>query len=183
MFEPGERHSFLDLVRPPAGYRLDAAVLVTYSLDFVALTAMFLALVDREAEGEGAPENDAETLQAITRLSHRVRVFVNRGQIAAGGLTKAFRVLSLYDNTVCEVCQTNGRFHPKAWVARYVPRQCTGMTRARPLVRLGCSSRNLTTSNNWEAFACLEGEEKFRFPRPGIGADAAAFFRQCRGSR
>ena len=44
MFEATQRQNLLDLLRPPAGYRLESAVGTTYSLDFVALTAALLAL-------------------------------------------------------------------------------------------------------------------------------------------
>ncbi len=123
MFEPAHRHNLLDLLRPPNGYRLDSAVGTTYSMDFVALTAVMLAFVDAEPEGEAGGSNQAELLRAITRLSHRVRIFANRGHIGIDrscGANKLF--FCLFDRIVSEVRPETGCFHPKVWAARYTPK-------------------------------------------------------------
>lgn len=76
MFEHTDRTNFLDLVRPPAGYRLEFGIGTTYSLDFVALTAALLALIDVDCNEAGSAQQ-VDTLHAITRVSERLRVFVN----------------------------------------------------------------------------------------------------------
>jgi len=157
MFEATQRQNFLDLLRPPAGYRLESAIGTTYSLDFVALTAALLALVDAEAESEESSTKHIDSLHAITRLADRVRVFVNRGQIS--GPRKVSRATVLYDRIVQEVCLPEGSFHPKVWVTHYRPRKSPGAPKRAGVLRLICSSRNLTTSQCWEAFVTCEGQE------------------------
>ena len=98
MFETTHRQNLLDLLRPPAGYRLDAAVGTTYSLDFVALTAVLLALVDAEPDDDEGTAKHVDSLHAITRLTDRIRVFVNRGQTSGPRLVS--RVTLLYDRIV-----------------------------------------------------------------------------------
>jgi hypothetical protein len=124
MFEANQRQNFLDLLRPPAGYRLESAIGTTYSLDFVALTAALLALVDAETESDESSTKHIDSLHAITRLADRVRVFVNRGQIS--GPRQVSRVTVLYDRIVQEVCLPEGCFHPKVWVTHYRPRKSPG---------------------------------------------------------
>src|SRR4051812_26654679 len=113
MFEATERQSFLDLLRPPPGYRLDSALGTTYSLDFVALTAALMAFVDAESESEDSSTAGPEALQAITRLVERVRVFVNRAEIH--GPSKVNRMTVFYDRIIREVRLPGGCFHPKVW--------------------------------------------------------------------
>jgi hypothetical protein len=157
MFEATQRQNFLDLLRPPAGYRLESAVGTTYSLDFVALTAALLALVDAEAESEDSATEHIDSIHAIMRLADRVRVFVNRGQILGPRKVSQFTVL--YDRIVHDVCLPEGCFHPKVWVMHYRPRKDAGAVKRHGVLRVICSSRNLTTSQCWEAFVACEGQE------------------------
>lgn len=154
MFEASQRQNFLALLRPPPGYRLEAAVGTTYSLDFVALTSALLAMIDTESEEDSA--KPIESLHAITRLAERVHVFVNRGQVQ--GPRQVSRVTVLYDRIVHEVCLPEGSFHPKVWVTHYRPRKIAGSGQRSELLRVICASRNLTTSQCWEAFVAFEGE-------------------------
>jgi hypothetical protein len=157
MFEATQRQNFLDLLRPPAGYRLESAIGTTYSLDFVALTAALLSLVDAESESDEISTKHIDSLHAITRLADRVRVFVNRGQIS--GPRQVSRVTVLYDRIVQEVCLPKGCFHPKVWVTHYRPRKSPGASKRPGVVRVICTSRNLTTSQYWETFVACEGQE------------------------
>lgn len=157
MFEPTERTNFLDLLRPPAGYRLESAVGTTYSLDFVTLTATLLCLIDVDGDSDGNDSQQIDTLHAITRLAGRVRVFVNRGQIS--GPSHVSKVTTLYDRIICEVSLAEGNFHPKVWVMHYRPRKVLGCEAVPGVVRVICTSRNLATSQLWEAFIAYEGKE------------------------
>ncbi len=164
MFEPTERYNLVELLRPPAGYRLNGAVGTTYSMDFVALTAILLAFVDSEIESSAEDAADVErsynpiqVLQAFLRLRDRVRIFVQRGGILAAGKTHRLSLQRLYDRIVTEVAPEHGCFHPKVWVCQFEPRQTVERQTARPLVRVICGSRNLSTSRCWEAFTAFEG--------------------------
>ena len=174
MFDVAERQNFVDLIRPPPGYRLEAAIGTTYSLDFVALTAALMAMVDAELAEEERRANPVECLHAITRLSDRVQVFVQRARIASP--RQVSRITLLYDRIVEEVQLPNGgSFHPKVWVTYYRPRH-TRETEGQPgIVRLICASRNLTTSQNWEAFVAVQGTEGKAKVGEAINSDIATF--------
>lgn len=174
--DPDQRTNFLDLLRPPSGYRLDAAAGTTYSMDFVALTAMLLAFVDAEAETETDKLNQVEVLRAITRLARRVRIFVDRGHISGAEARRHGKLSSLFDRIVREVTFDQGCFHPKVWVARYEPKASAQALGRKPMVRIVCASRNLTTSSCWELFAAFEGQENGGAPAANdFAADIANF--------
>jgi hypothetical protein len=174
MLEHTNRKSLVDLLRPPYGYRLETAFGTTYSLDFVTLTAILMAFMDREADDEGKPEHRVNALQAFVRLSKRVRIFVNRGSMLHPRHTKENRVANLYDQMVREVSFRQASFHPKVWLIWYTPR---AMTEASgPIVRLICSSRNSTTSQNWELAAALDGSSAGQ--KTQIGQQASVFMRK-----
>lgn len=165
----------MDLLRPPPGYRLDSAVGTTYSCDFVALTAVMLAFVDGEPESEAGTVNEVEVLRAITRLTKRVRIFVNRARFGIHRGAAGNRVCSLFDSIIRDVKYDTGCFHPKVWAARYVPLQFPGSESMRPIVRFLCGSRNLTSAQYWEAFVRFEGLEGKHNANCHLSAQAAAF--------
>jgi len=166
MFLPANRNEWTSLVRPPEGYRLDCAIGTSFGLDFTALTALLLAMLD-QPPGKAAWERHARRLQAITSLGDRVRVLVNRGQIHAD-IRKSNRVFALLDRIVDDVCIEGVAFHPKVWVLKYVPRRPVNLEASPPrkartasndaIYRLLCTSRNLTLYSSWEAVARLDGQ-------------------------
>lgn len=174
MFEASQRQNFLALLRPPPGYRLEAAVGTTYSLDFVALTSALLAMIDTESDED--PAKPIESLHAITRLAGRVHIFVNRGQVQ--GPRQVSRVTVLYDRIVHEVCLSEGSFHPKVWVTHYRARKIAGSNPPPELVRIICASRNLTTSQSWEAFVTFEGEVGKAKATSGLNAEIVGFLKK-----
>jgi hypothetical protein len=186
MFLPGSRHEWTSLVRPPIGYRLDAALGTTYCLNFTALTALLIASLDQQS-ARPSWDNRPQMLQMITRLGDRVRVLVNRGQIHAD-IRPENKVFTLFDRIVGEVRHDNGSFHPKVWVLKYSPRQPVDpearvsggpKTASRASIyRLLCTSRNLTLTSTWEAVICLDGrivsaEQGYSLE---MGRQVAAFF-------
>ena len=180
MFEPENRENLLDILRPPSGYSLSAAVGTTYGMDFLALTSAMLTLAGCDAEEE-APARVADSLKALIRLSDRVRVFVNSAQIGLPKGQEDSRLLAMYDRVVRYVWLENGSFHPKVWVMKYEARQTPEMVGKPVIVRLICSSRNLTRSHYWELFTCLEGVEG-RAGNDEIGPSVAAFLRKVAAS-
>src|SRR4051812_24817251 len=68
-------HGFLDLLQPPNGYRLGAAVGTTFGLSLDALIAALLSMCD--ADGEEMAKNPVAAVMAITRLNSKVRVLVH----------------------------------------------------------------------------------------------------------
>ena len=83
MLLPDSRTVAFDLIRPPSGYRLDFAVLTTYTLDLEALLVLPLSLL-AHADG-GLEELLADPLrlhQAIRDAGDRVHAFVDETGIA-----------------------------------------------------------------------------------------------------
>jgi hypothetical protein len=189
MFLPGSRNEWTSMVRPPDGYRLEAAVGTTYSLDFTALTAVLLASLDQQSDQQDW-EDQAQLLNAITRIGDRVRVLVNRGQIHAE-VRSSNRIFALFDRMIAEVRHANGNFHPKVWLLKYSVRQALDVDKrtagrskgpaSDAIYRLICTSRNLTLASTWEAVVCVEG--KIAMDREGaavqVGRSVAAFFERA----
>lgn len=175
MLEPSERTSFLDALRPPAGYRLEAGIGTAFSLEFEVLTAVLQAFVDAEVDEEAGCQDPAVVVQAIIKLSGRLRVFVNRGSILFDAGRRPSRLFALFDRIVRDITLPNASFHPKVWVLKYAPRRSPELAGAEPVYRLVCSSRNLSASKSWELGLRLEG---VREPRPSeIGRALASFCR------
>lgn len=187
MFLPGGRSEWTMMVRPPPDYRLVSAVGTTYGLDFTALTAVLLALLN-QSDDRVAWEDHARLLQAITRLSENVRVLVQRAQVHAE-VKQSNKVFALFDQMVDEVSHKNGNFHPKVWAFKYSPRRPVDVEEVRvgkakkspprdDIYRLLCTSRNLTLNSNWEAVICLEGRIKSHREdgSTGVGRSVADFF-------
>jgi hypothetical protein len=152
MLDPQNRRLLLESLRPPAGYKLDAAVGTTYSLDLLALMTAPLAfsLFDWE-DNEGRPMADPlALLEAVRRNADRLSIFCQAGEIKVPGQNR--RLLALLEECVIEVApRKGGIFHPKVWVLRFA-------ADASPtLYRLLCLSRNLTFDQCWDTILVLEG--------------------------
>jgi hypothetical protein len=157
----------MQVLRPPAGFRLDAAILTTFSLDFVTLAACLLAFSGEDSEedpddvlpvAEGRSQSDSLRMlqSALLRLPDRVRIVVNKGGLHASGMGRANRVYSLFSPLVGFVSVAPKRFHPKVFLMRFTSRGGG----EQPLLRLVCTSRNLTRGRCWELGVCLEGQPK-----------------------
>ena len=156
---PEDRKSwqgFLDLLQPPPGYRLGAALGTTFGLSTEALIAALLSMCD--ADGEELASNPVAAIMAITRMSAKVRVLVHPAT-TTGSLanTGSHRFIALLDRLVVEVQPASGLFHPKVWALRFehkgTPKEGTLPEIGRVLV----GSRNLTRSTSFELGAAFEG--------------------------
>lgn len=146
MFEPQSRISIYDIVRPPAGYAIDALVACTYSaaLDTVlSLPAAMLAdLPGMTARRPGT--FSAVELAALRRVCDRTLIFCQAGAIhPADQLPPA---IIEAERMVFEVrAPMGGTFHPKLWVIRFVDAETK-----RSILRLAILSRNLTADRSWD---------------------------------
>lgn len=177
LLQPDAREEFVERLRPPTGYRLAHAVATTYSLDFVALTAMLLGLLGEDPTEEEALEPEA-LLQVLLLASERVRVFVDRGQVQAlkhKRHQRAAKLVGLLDRVIHEVRLPQGRFHPKVWAIKYEP-VTSGATGkgTGPVYRVICSSRNITRSTTLEVATWLDSSPAATAGR--VGPSVAAFF-------
>jgi hypothetical protein len=148
--------SFLDALRPPPGWRVDRALISTYSAEPAAIAAALLALAGRDDErGSGSRVGLAH---ALLELRGRAFVILQRGRLTAprqGGA--ALRIL---DRFVREVHWNEGRdeegegrsWHPKCAVARLENEEGDGV-----LWRLHLGSRNLTRDLSWDMGLRIDG--------------------------
>lgn len=170
MLDPKDSVAFTDILRPPPGFVLDAAVGTTFSLDFEAFTAVLLAFVGAELDDD--KPDAASVLTAVARLRRRLCVFVNAGGFAPP--RKPSPLLALYGRVVRSVAIKDAAFHPKVWALKFVPLSKPEMRRSQPIYRVVCASRNVTDSGCWELGARFDGAIG---KGDGFGDEVAGFFR------
>ena len=152
MLSPDSRTTAFELIRPPSGYRLDFAVLTTYTLDLEALLVLPLSvLVHPDGGLEELLADPLRLHQAIRDAGDRVHAFVDEKGIA---IPRGARSLySMLESSVHPVRAPNrGAFHPKVWVARFTAADET----AEDLLRVAVLSRNLTFDRSWDVALASE---------------------------
>jgi hypothetical protein len=146
---PEERKNwqgFLDLLQPPQGYRLGAAIGTTFGLSMDVLVAALLSMCD--ADGEELANNPVAATLAITRMSPRVRVLLHPATASGPSVNQgANRFIALLDRLIVEIQPARGLFHPKLWALRFdhIGRPRDG--RSAEIGRVLIGSRNLTRSS------------------------------------
>ena len=134
MLQPTNRLTLIDSMQPPAGFRIESAMAVTYTLDLRALLAAPAALT---LTGRGSIASDAEgdrydpiehrydpiltrttMIHALRSHASKLTVFSQIGEIALPPSRRAFAFL---ERTVVPVTapRRGGIVHPKVWVLRY----------------------------------------------------------------
>jgi len=174
---PDNRIAFTEVFRPPAGYRLEAGIGTTYSLEFETFTALLLGFAGAEFPD---PATDAATaMAALAGLRKHLRVFVNAGGLGTSK-SEASRLYALYDAVLRPVRLSGAAFHPKVWVLQFVPHSRPEHRRGEDIYRFVCGSRNVTSSSCWELAVCLDGKpgEKNQF-----SSDLAAYLRRIPENR
>jgi hypothetical protein len=144
MLSPESRAIAMDLLRPPAGYRIDQVVLTTYSLDLDVLLALPLAVLAQSDRGiDELLEDPLLLLEALREAGDRVHVFVDEGGIAIPNTSRA--LYALLERSVHPVRASNGgAFHPKVWLVRFMGES------GNVLLRVAVASRNLTFDRSWD---------------------------------
>lgn len=170
MFEYNKRKNFLDLLKPPLGFKLDKAIGTTYSLDFMALTAALLALLDTEADDESGIIDPSDVFKIMAKLPNKIAVFVNKTCIDFLAAKIKNRLFELFDQIVHDKSLPNRNFHPKVWLLKYVSRSGNSS-----IYRVICGSRNLRIGNNWELGVVLEGKMSARRDISSLGASMSEF--------
>ena len=88
MLHPENRLTLIDAMRPPAGFRFESAMAVTFTLDLKALLAApaALTLTGYATRGGGEPGDDrlepVEFVHALRSHADRLTVFGQAGEIA-----------------------------------------------------------------------------------------------------
>ena len=151
MLSPDSRTVAFDLLRPPAGYDLDFAVLTTYTLNLEASLALPLGLVARADNGlEDLLADPLLLLEALRRAGERIHVFVDRAGIAVPRQRR--ELYALLEPSVHPVrAPGGGAFHPKVWALRFLSED------GAILIRVAVLSRNLTFDRSWDIALASEG--------------------------
>ena len=159
MLSPEARTVVIEFLRPPPGYRLDIALLTTYSLDLEALLAVPLAvLAESDDELDTLLADPLLLLEALREAGERVHVFVDQGGIA---IPRTHRELyGMLESSVHPVrAPRGGVFHPKVWTIRYSPMDADD---GDQLLRVGVMSRNLTFDRSWDVAIVSEASPSGR---------------------
>ena len=158
MLQPTNRLTLIDALRPPAGFHLESAMAVTFTLDLKALLAAPLALVHTRRDGIVSAESQYEPIELLHALrsnAGKISVFSQVGEIA---LPPSRRVFAFLEKAVVPVrAPLGGIVHPKIWVLRYedADEPKGGQQRERRL-RVLISSRNLTFDPSWDTVVRLD---------------------------
>ena len=172
MLHPDSRTIAFELIRPPTGYRLDFAVLTTYTLDLEALLVLPLSLLAHPDGGLEELLGDPLRLhQAIREAGDRVHAFVDQAGIAVPRGARS--LYSMLEPSVHAVSVPDGgSFHPKVWVARFTAAAGDAgdaEEEAPPdLLRVAILSRNLTFDRSWDV--ALASEAPRRDVKRRVGA-------------
>ena len=160
MLSPDSRRTALEMIRAPVGYRLDFAVLTTYTLDLEALLALPLSTLSHPDGGlEELLADPLKLYQAIQEAGERVHAFVDATGI--GVPRRARPLYSMLESSVHAVRAPNGgAFHPKVWVARFAAAEQAEAADDR--LRVAVLSRNLTFDRSWDVALTSEAELRSR---------------------
>lgn len=155
MLAPSNRLTLIDAMRPPAGFQLESAMAVTFTLNLhtlLAVPAAFTISGLDESENDGGPARPVELIHALRVNAGKLTVFSEAGYIS---LPPASRALGFLEGAVVPVkAPRGGIVHPKVWVLCYQEvkaGQAQG-TRLRVLI----SSRNLTFDPSWDTMLRLD---------------------------
>lgn len=142
---------YLDSLRPDFGWKVEFALISSYSVDLRAMVAAMLALaaVDND-RGSGSKVDFAN---AIETLENRFRVVSQKGRIIAP--RKPQKILALMDQFVREVDfnEAQRSWHPKAALVKTV-----SILDQQIQWRVWIGSRNLTRDTSWDVGLSLVGE-------------------------
>ena len=160
MLQPANRLTLIDAMRPPAAFRLQSAMAVTFTLDLRALLAAPAAMAFTHAAGiaddGGAYELEPiELIHALRSHANKITVFSQVGEIA---LPASRRVFAFLERAVIPVdAPRGGIVHPKVWVLRYeaVGEPRGGQPREQRH-RVLIASRNLTFDASWDTVVRLD---------------------------
>jgi hypothetical protein len=155
MLRPDERQHLLELLRPPAGCKLDFAVGTTFSLDLISalMLPLSFAFFDWEHPDGELVGDPLALLEALRRYGDRFTVFCQAGQIRLPQ-KKYDPLVTFLEPCIYDVESPDpaGVFHPKVWALRFLAED--GAVRYRVL----CLSRNLTFDRCWDTVVALDGE-------------------------
>ena len=180
MLKPkADRLNYAELLKPPEGYRLLAAVGTTYSLDLETLVAASLPMAIAENPERTALENPVCVMHALRRIADRVVLFCEDGQTKLP--RSPSKLLSFVERMIVRVDLPKDKketqypsFHPKMWFVDFVRAD------GGHLYRLIILSRNLTFDHSWDVGVVLESDRAATGKQRGIRNQLSAFLSYLR---
>ncbi len=167
MFKPNgnqDRRNYSNLLMPPTGYVLEKAIGTTYSLDLEALTAVSICLGLSGDIDSKAMQNPISMLNALQKVSDKIVIFCEAGQIKMPSKLNALSIL--LEKMVVSVALPKDKkigrypaFHPKTWTLCYVNED--GDRKYRFILM----SRNLTFDRSWDISFAMDSSDKVRQKR------------------
>jgi hypothetical protein len=160
MFKPTsakDRINYGEVLMPPVGYKLERAIGTTYSLDLETLTAVSIALGLIEDTDSELINNPISMLSALQKISDRIVVFCEAGQIKLPSKPNAL-CLTLEKMVVPVSVPFDKRinrypaFHPKTWLLEYSNED------GEKQYRFVVMSRNMTFDHSWDVACALDGD-------------------------
>jgi hypothetical protein len=141
---------YLDALRPEPGWRVELALIGSYSVDLVALAAVVLALAGLDDDRGSGSKVDLAT--AIELMRGRLRVLAQSGRVVAPAQSP--KVLSILDTFVADINsdEAAGSWHPKVSLTKL-----RSDSDGSEHWRLWLGSRNLTRDMAWDTGLVLVG--------------------------
>ncbi|MCY3926077.1 MAG: phospholipase D family protein [bacterium] len=158
MLQPTNRLTLIDALRPPAGFALESAAAVTYTLDLQALLAAPAAMALTGPDGIVPDDGRLEPIKLLHALRTHAGKLTVLCQAGAIALPPSRRVFAFLEGSVIPTLAPRGGIvHPKVWVLRYEAGEPPphGAGRQRRL-RVLVASRNLTFDASWDALVRLD---------------------------
>ena len=158
MLQPASRLTLIDAMRPPAGFGLESAMAVTFTLDLRALLAAPVAFALAGPEGMAPYDGQHEPIELLHSLrahSDKITVLSQVGETALPPTGRAFAFL---EQTVVPVqAPRGGVVHPKVWVLRYETSDGSkSVGKSQQRLRVLVASRNLTFDTSWDTVVRLD---------------------------
>lgn len=155
---------------PPVDMRLKAALVTSFSLDFLVLGGVLAALAGHDVAA--LKDDPVQISRGAMALGDRVAVLAQKGKLRATHKERNARLYALCSKVVREVRLDRRLFHPKLAFLLF---EGEGLgKRTAPFVRVVCGSRNLTRERGWEMGVVLEGTLGGRKTTLGTSLAAAA---------
>lgn len=158
MLHPDTTVLLTDALRPPAGYRVDHAVVTTYSLNLTALliAPMTFSLGEIDDADTVASRDPVRLLDAVQRHIDHTTVFVQASGIQVPPTHS--RIHAFLEDSIHEVMPPNEKhlFHPKLWAVRFVHEENETDFHHRVVV----ASKNLTLDNSWDTVLVLDEDPR-----------------------
>ena len=159
MFKPTsakDRINYGEVLIPPVGFRLERAVGTTYSLDLETLTAVSIALGLIEDTDSELINNPISMLSALQKISDRIVVFCEAGQIKLPVKSNALcltleKMLVPVSIPFDKKMNRYPAFHPKTWLLEY------SNAEGEKQYRFVVMSRNMTFDHSWDVACAMDG--------------------------